>query len=263
MAEGVSQAKLLKFALGVVGKKRRAKTAKSSRLTPYLEAWLRNDAFLQHKYGDFDDNSEHTASTLSALEHYLRAESEEEEDEEEEPESDIESYRAFQSMRKKKQRPTRDAHAITNSKPRSSKRKRNDDAGDLIEQIWHLGRETRKRQAMEHDEPIASDNTADPHADLAVLLRRHLSSLDKALRNNWVCTCRKCSGLSVRLLMPQLMKGSTFETSFDVFFNVRNVLNTQVQEAKITVKSVLPPPPSLLRRVPLTHIRQRRTRPEV
>lgn len=99
-----------------------------------------------------------------------------------------------------------------------------------------MSRETNKRRVVTHDEPIAGGNTADSNADLAVLMRRHLSSLDKALRNNWVCVCHKCSGLSVRLLLPQQMKGSTVETSFEVFFGVRNVLTTTLQEAKITVK---------------------------
>ncbi|KAI1742075.1 subtilisin-like protein [Xylaria scruposa] len=241
MDEGVSQGELLKYALGVLAQKRPTKTARPARLKSRTEAWLRADAFLQHESGDFDDDSEHTASTLRAIEHYLQPESDEEEDDDDDTHDSLphdELYRAFQAMRKKKQGPTRDPHANTDSSFRPSKRKRENEACDLIEQISHLSRDTNKRRVVTHDEPISGHNTADSNADLAVLMRRHLSSLDKALRNNWVCVCHKCSGLSVRLLLPQQMKGSTVETSFEVFFGVRNVLTTTLQEAKITVKDV-------------------------
>ncbi|KAJ8122601.1 hypothetical protein ONZ43_g1245 [Nemania bipapillata] len=159
MDEGVSQGELLKYALGVIGQKRPAKTGRSARLKSPTEAWLRVDAFLQHDSEDFEDDSEHTASTLRAIEHYLQPESDEEEDSMSDTHDSLphdELYHVFQALRKRKQ-------------------------------------------------------------DLAVLMRRHLSSLDKALRNNW---------------------GSTVETSFEVFFGVRNVLTTTLQEAKITVRDV-------------------------
>ncbi|KAH8883152.1 subtilisin-like protein [Thozetella sp. PMI_491] len=248
MDAGVSQAELLKYALGVIAnKKRPVKTAGGARLKSPTQAWLRADAYLQHEAGDFDDDSEYTASTLRAVGQFLQPESdEEEEDEDEEEDSSLahdELLRAFQAMRKKKQRPTRDPYANPASNVRPSKRRRENEASDLIEQLSHLerDRETKKRRFVTRDEPIASDNLADSNADFAVLMRRHLSSLDRALRNNWICVCHKCSGLSVRLSLPQQMKGSKAETSFDVFFGVRDVLATTLQEAKITVKSASVP----------------------
>jgi hypothetical protein len=61
-------------------------------------------------------------------------------------------------------------------------------------------------------------------------------SLDNALRRHWVCICQKCSGLSVRLSLPQHKKDLEAEASFEVFFGVRSVPATALQEAKITVK---------------------------
>jgi hypothetical protein len=261
MEARVSQGELLKYALGVIAQERPARSKSST------QAWLRADAFLQHESGDFDDDSEHTKSTLRAIERYYQPAFDDEEEEEEEEEQDSisnihdvrtspssprlslltrgvtkqslphdELYRAFQAMRKKKQRPTPDPHANPASNLRSRKRRREIDVSDLSEQILQLGRKTNKRRVMTRDQPIASDDLADPNADLAVLMRRHLSSLNRALRNNWICVCHKCSGLSVRLLLPQQMKGSTLETSFEVFFGVRDVLATTLQEAKITIK---------------------------
>lgn len=61
-------------------------------------------------------------------------------------------------------------------------------------------------------------------------------SLDNALRRHWVCVCQNCSGLSVRLSLPQRKKDLEAEASFEVFFGVRSVPATALQEAKITVK---------------------------
>jgi rRNA maturation endonuclease Nob1 len=145
-------------------------------------------------------------------------------------------HRAFQAMRRKKQRPTPSPQANPALNSRAKKRRRENDLTDLSEQILQMPRKTNKRRVVTRDEPIASDDLADPNADLAVLMRSHLSSLNRALRSNWICVCHKCSGLSVRLLLPQQMKGSTLETSFEVFFGVRDVLATTLQEAKITIK---------------------------
>ena len=61
-------------------------------------------------------------------------------------------------------------------------------------------------------------------------------SLDQALRKQWVCVCTKCSGLSVRLSLPQHKKDTGAETSFEVFFGVQSIPATVLQEARITVK---------------------------
>lgn len=87
------------------------------------------------------------------------------------------------------------------------------------------------------EEPNAIDNfDKDPDADFAVRMRKHLVSLDNALRQHWVCVCQRCSGLSVRLSLPQQNKDFNVETSFEVFFGVRALGETALQEAKITIK---------------------------
>jgi hypothetical protein len=99
-----------------------------------------------------------------------------------------------------------------------------------------LDREAKKRRVLPREEPNSGDNLEDPDADFAILMRRHLVSLDNALRKHWICVCQKCSGLSVRLSLPQQKKDFKVETCFEVFFGVRSLLATTLQEAKITVK---------------------------
>ena len=140
-------------------------------------------------------------------------------------------------MLRKTQRPSRDPYARPDTSFRPSKRRREEtDFSDLFEKLSELERGAKKQRVVARDEPIAADSLADRNADLAVLMRRHLSSLDWALRRQWTCVCQKCSGLSVRLSLPQQKKDSRAETSFEVFFGVRSVLATTLQEAKITVR---------------------------
>lgn len=117
---------------------------------------------------------------------------------------------------------------------RVSKRKRDSDT--VIQELSNMDREARKRRVLAREEPNAADNVEEPDADFAVLMRRHLVSLDNALRKHWVCVCQKCSGLSVRLSLPQHKKDFNAETSFEVFFGVRSPVETALQEAKITIK---------------------------
>ena len=116
---------------------------------------------------------------------------------------------------------------------RVSKRSRQTD--QIIEEIEHMDRDSKKRRVITREEPSASECFEEEDADFAMLTRRHLVSLDHALRKQWVCVCQKCSGLSVRLSLPR-KKDSKVETSFDVFFGVRSVSATSLQEAKITIK---------------------------
>lgn len=131
-------------------------------------------------------------------------------------------------------RPSHHSHSRPGNTIRVSKRKREIDA--VIEELSQLDREAKKRRALPREEPTASDNLEDPYPDVAMLTRKHLVSLNNALRAHWICVCQKCSGLSVRLSMPQQRKDLEVETCFEVFFGVRSLLATTLQEAKITVK---------------------------
>lgn len=127
-----------------------------------------------------------------------------------------------------------DPHADPSTIIRASKRRRECD--DAILELAHLEQEKKKRRVLPREEPSHESNLEDPDADFAVLMRRHLVSLDNALRRHWVCVCQKCSGLSVRLSLPQEKQDLEGEASFEVFFGVRSVPATALQEAKITVK---------------------------
>jgi len=130
--------------------------------------------------------------------------------------------------------PNRDPHADPGTVIRVNKRGRECD--DVIGELLHLDQQRKRRRILPRDEPTHGSNLEDPDADFAVLMRRHLVSLDNALRRHWVCVCQKCSGLSVRLSLPQYKKDLEAEASFEVFFGVRSVPATALQEAKITVK---------------------------
>ena len=105
-----------------------------------------------------------------------------------------------------------------------------------MQELLYLEQEKKKRRVQTREESAYGPNLEDPDADFAVLMRRHLLSLDIALRRHWVCICQKCSGLSVRLALPQHKKDLEVEASFEVFFAVQSIPATTLQEAKITVK---------------------------
>jgi hypothetical protein len=132
------------------------------------------------------------------------------------------------------ERSSHDPHSNSGTTIRLSKRTRESDA--VIQELSHLDREAKKRRFLPREEQNACDNLEDPDADFAVLMRRHLVSLDNALRRHWICVCQKCSGLSVRLLLPQQKTDLKVEACFEVFFGVRSLLATVLQEARITVK---------------------------
>ena len=116
-------------------------------------------------------------------------------------------------------------------------RKRRREYDDAIYELLNLGQESKKRRVVvPREEPSDASSAEEPDADFAVLMRRHLVTLDNALRRHWVCVCQKCSGLTVRLSLPQHKKDLEAEASFEVFFGVRSVPATTLQEAKITVK---------------------------
>ncbi|KAJ6007470.1 hypothetical protein N7540_011446 [Penicillium herquei] len=138
-------------------------------------------------------------------------------------------YPKLQSMRRRMEDPSHGPHSNTDTIIRVSKRRR--ETEPVIQQLSHL--EAKKRRTQPREEPSPGDDFEDPNANFAVLMRGHLLSLDNALRRHWVCVCQNCSGLSVRLSLPQ--QGNV-ETSFEVFFGVRSLFATTLQEAKITVK---------------------------
>lgn len=126
-----------------------------------------------------------------------------------------------------------DAHAGSGSSFRVSKRKRVNDAA--IKELSSLDRESKKRRVLPREETNIGDDVSEPEADFAILMRKHSMSLHQGLRTHWTCVCQKCSGLSVRLSLPQ-KTSSQMETCFELFFGVQSLLATTLQEAKITVK---------------------------
>ncbi|KAK9423695.1 putative Peptidase S8/S53 domain-containing protein [Seiridium unicorne] len=225
---------LLRFMLGFFARKQPEKTAHPASLKSRTrEAWLRTDSFLQHDEFDAKD-SEGIARTLSALEDYVQDDSGLESD------FGLEQYGPYpklQAVRRMIERSNHDRDANLGTAIRVSKRRRESD--DVIQQLSHLDREAKKRRVLPpREEPSSGSNLEDADADFAVLMRRHLMSLDNALRQHWVCVCQKCSGLSVRLSLPQRKRDSGTEMSFEVFFGVRSVPATALQEAKITVKDI-------------------------
>jgi hypothetical protein len=132
------------------------------------------------------------------------------------------------------EKPNRDPLTDSGIAIRTSKRRRECD--DVIEELLHMEQERKKRRVLPREQPTHEPSVEDPDAELAVLMRRHLVTLDNALRRHWVCVCQRCSGLTVRLSLPQHKKDLEAEASFEVFFGVRSVPTTTLQEAKITVK---------------------------
>jgi hypothetical protein len=115
-------------------------------------------------------------------------------------------------------------------------KKRIRECDNAIEELSLLGQGRKKRRVLSREEPTHGPKSEDPEAGFAMLMRRHLVSLDNALRRQWVCVCQKCSGLSVRLSLPQHDRDLEAEANFEVFFGVRSMPATVLQEARITVK---------------------------
>ncbi|KAH0494690.1 hypothetical protein TgHK011_008281 [Trichoderma gracile] len=226
---------LLQSVLGFFVRRRPEKSAQPASLKSRRdEAWLRTEAFLQQEAAEFEEpDPERIARTLRAFEDYVQFN------------SDGEFGSGFrhdmpfpklQAMRNMMEHRSHDSNPYPGTTIRVSKRKRDSDT--VIQELSNMDREARKRRVLAREEPTAADNVEEPDADFAVLMRRHLVSLDNALRKHWVCVCQKCSGLSVRLSLPQHKKDFNAETSFEVFFGVRSPIETALQEAKITIKDV-------------------------
>jgi len=143
-------------------------------------------------------------------------------------------YPKLQAVRRMMQRPNHDAYPDSGSTIRISKRKRENDAA--IEELSRLEMGAKKRRVLPREEPNVGDVMGEREADFAILMRKHSVSLHQGLRTHWTCVCQGCSGLSVRLSLPQRKKSSQMETCFEVFFGVRSLHAITLQEAKITVK---------------------------
>ena len=143
-------------------------------------------------------------------------------------------YPKLQALRRRIERPNHASHPNTGTTIHVGKRRREGDA--VLDGISHVDRVVKRHRGLPREEPEAVDNLEDPDADLAMLMRRDLAFLDDALRKHWVCVCQKCSGLSVRLALPQQRRDIKAGTCYEVFFSVRSPLAPTMQEAKITIK---------------------------
>ncbi|KAF5662747.1 intracellular serine protease [Fusarium heterosporum] len=221
---------LLQSVLGIFTRKRPQKPTKPISLgSRKREAWLRADAFLQRdNLGEA--NPESVARALRAFEQYIRHDG----DQETSFNFQQPGYEPYPTLRRMIENPDPDEQI----KPAIAihPRKRRRECDDAIKELLNLEQERKKRRVLPRDEPKQESCLEDPDADFAVLMRRHLVTLENALRRHWICVCQKCSGLTVRLSLPQHKKDLEAEASFEVFFGVRSVPATALQEAKITVK---------------------------
>lgn len=143
-------------------------------------------------------------------------------------------YPKLQALRRRIERPVYASHSNASTAIRVGKRRREGDA--VLDGISHVEREVKRHRGLPREEPEAADDLEDPDADLAMLMRRDLASLDDALRKHWVCVCQKCSGLSVRLALPQQRRDIKAGTCYEVFFGIRSLPAPTMQEAKITIR---------------------------
>ena len=106
-----------------------------------------------------------------------------------------------------------------------------------MEALEDLDNDAKKRRVVVREDPTIDDDTVEVDAEEAIEMRKRSMSLLQGLKNHWMCVCHKCSGLSVRLSLPQRRTSSQGETCFDVFFGVQDPIEKHsLQEAKITVK---------------------------
>ncbi|KAF5723718.1 hypothetical protein FMUND_1537 [Fusarium mundagurra] len=221
---------LLQSVLGLFARKRQQTSLKPASLKARKrEVWLRTDAFLQRDHLD-DADPESVARTLRAFEHLVQDES----DAEIAFNSQSSEFERYPNLRRMVEKPNHDPLTDPGIAIRTSKRRRECD--DAIEELLHMEQERKKRRILPREQPTQGPIVEDPDAEFAVLMRRHLVTLDNALRRQWVCVCQRCSGLTVRLSLPQHKKDLEAEASFEVFFGVRSVPTITLQEAKITVK---------------------------
>ncbi|KAK4553672.1 hypothetical protein LTR86_009170 [Recurvomyces mirabilis] len=198
------------------------------------DAWMRADAFLQHEdNGAGGRDPEQVKRALRALDNLLEPEHSREADSLADTwlEQTTHKNLPYSNLRRAVY------NADTDSRPtiRISKRKRESD--DAMEALEDLDNDAKKRRVVVREDPVVDDDTFEPDAEEAIEMRKRSMSLHQGLQNHWMCVCHKCSGLSVRLSLPQRRTSSKGETCFDVFFGVQDPIEKHsLQEAKITVK---------------------------
>ena len=143
-------------------------------------------------------------------------------------------YPKLQAVHHAIQRPNKDTYGNLESNLRTSKRKREN--ATVIEELARLDMDLKKRRSLPREEPSVGDGTGGPDLDCVILKRKHSVSLHQGLQRHWTCVCHKCSCLSLGLSLPQWKESSCTQTCFEVFFGVRSLLDTTLQEGKITVR---------------------------
>lgn len=258
---------LLKSVLGFFARKRPQSPARASSLKSRThDAWLRTDAYLQHDNDAFNEvDSSCVARTLRAFEDYVHVPYD--------SDREIDSVSSFcrttrsspfnsplsfpdclltrgrgaelisrcaipkapKNAKHDRARSSDDLWANPDTSTiRVSKRKKESDA--VIEELSHLDKEPKRRRVLLREEPNVDEAVEEVDATFAMLMRRHLMSLDNALRKHWVCVCQRCSGLSVRLSLPQQKNNLKVDACFEVCFGVQSLRETTLHEAKITIK---------------------------
>lgn len=116
-----------------------------------------------------------------------------------------------------------------------SKRKRENGTTIEVFPLLELDEHAKKRRVLPHEDLNVNVDLGESEVDFATLMRKHLVSLHQGLQAQWSCVCQRCSGLGIRLSLPQRKK-SQMETTFEVFFGLQSQSEVTFQEAKITVK---------------------------
>ncbi|SMQ51045.1 unnamed protein product [Zymoseptoria tritici ST99CH_3D7] len=182
---------LLQSVLGFFARRPSPKSAEPAALKArQREAWLRTDAFLQRDHLD-DADPASVARTLRAFAALVQDDSDREVD----LNVQRSQHEQYKRLRRIVESPDRESRADSDTVTRVGKRRRECD--DAIQELSNLDQENKRRRILPiREEPAHGSDVEDPNADFAVLMRRHLVSLDNALRRHWVCVCQKCSGLS-------------------------------------------------------------------
>ncbi|KAF5530947.1 intracellular serine protease [Fusarium mexicanum] len=196
------------------------------------DAWLRTDAYLLCENQDFESlDPQHQANALRRLNDCVQVKQNQDANFNFNQKAAYPNLEAANRILQQEDglggRPMNAAISL-------SKRKRDQDP--LLEEFQNMDTLTKKRRIIARDSPDAVDDGNAPEADFAIRARKQSMSLYQGLRTHWTCVCQKCSRLSVRLSLPPPSKSSPLETSFEVFFGVKSLLQVSLQEAKITIK---------------------------
>lgn len=243
---------LLHSVLGFFARRAPERSTQSSSVgSRAADAWMRADAFLQHEDNEVGARDpEQVERALRAFDNLI----------EHEPSGEADPVSTLLSQRHSPSQPANvsmeqtvhmntpypklrraiyqmESNTGPDSRPtiRISKRKRESDVA--MEALENLDKDAKKRRFVIREDPTMDDDAFEPGAEEAIEMRKRSMSLHQGLQAQWKCVCHKCSGLSVRLSLPQRNTGSQGETCFDVFFGVHDPIEKHsLQEARITVK---------------------------